>query len=98
MFAEESIWVAAEPVSPAAWLTDEILVFTSSEALESYWILLDISCVAAPCSSTAAAIVDAISSTVLIVLLIEAIALTASPVALWIAATWLPISSVAFAV
>jgi hypothetical protein len=34
-FADDRTWPAAVPVSPAAWLTDVILIFTSSDAAES---------------------------------------------------------------
>ncbi len=61
-------------------------------------MLLEISWVEAPCSSTAAAMVDAISSTERIVSLIDPIAAAASLVAPWMAEICEPISSVAFAV
>jgi membrane protein implicated in regulation of membrane protease activity len=57
-----------------------------------------ISCVAAPCSSTAAAIELAISLTRLIVVPIAAIAWTELPVVDWIALICVVISSVALAV
>ena len=60
--------------------------------------LREISCVAAPCSSTAAAIVDAISDSRSMVPLIAWIAFTDSWVAPWILVICWPISPVAFAV
>ena len=66
--------------------------------LAASWTLRAISCVAAPCSSTAAAIVVAISFTELMVAAISWMAPTDSFVAFWIAVICWPISSVAFAV
>lgn len=34
-FADDKNWPAAVPVSPADWLTDVILIFTSYDAAES---------------------------------------------------------------
>ena len=55
--AASRTWVAAVPVSPAAWVTPAILVDTSAVPSAACWALRAISWVAAPCSSTAEAIV-----------------------------------------
>ena len=52
-------WVAAEPVSPAAWVTPAMLDDTSPVPAAACCTLRAISWVAAPCSSTADAIVVA---------------------------------------
>src|SRR5712675_2031484 len=62
------------------------------------WTLREISCVAAPCSSTAAAMVEDISDNFSMVPLISLIAPTDSWVADWMPVICWPISPVAFAV
>jgi hypothetical protein len=56
--AAESTWVAAAPVSLAAWFTDDMLLVTSLVPVAASWTLRAISWVAADCSSTAAAIAE----------------------------------------
>ncbi len=52
----ESTWLAAAPVSSEARATPTMLVVTSLVPVEACETLRTISCVAAPCCSTAAAI------------------------------------------
>lgn len=66
-FADESTWVDADPVAPAPLLTSEMLLATSAVPLAASVTLRLISLVVAPCSSTAAAMVPAISDIWLIV-------------------------------
>ena len=59
--AEASTWPAAAPVSLAAWLTPAMLDVTSWVPVEACSTLRAISLVAALCSSTAAAMVEAMA-------------------------------------
>ena len=76
-----STWVAAAPVSAAASVTAAMLAETSLVPVAACWTLRAISWVAAPCSSTAAAIAEAMPLISLTVLPMPAIAATgpASP-------------------
>src|SRR5205823_9647263 len=96
--AEERTWEDAEPVSSALRLTSAILVATCVEPSAACCTFREISWVAAPCCSTAAAIAAAISETLPIVPLISLIASTESWVAACIPAIWALISLVALAV
>ena len=71
---------------------------TSWVPVAACWTFDAISRVAAPCSSTAEAMVVAVSEMSEMTLPISWIAVTASRVSAWIAAIWAPISSVALAV
>src|SRR5439155_17503625 len=53
--AEAWTWADAAPVSPAPRCTSVMLAETSVVPCAAFWMLREISCVAAPCSSTAAA-------------------------------------------
>ena len=59
--AEPSTCADALPVSAAPRLTSVMLLATWVVPCEACWTFREISCVAAPCSSTAAAMVAAIS-------------------------------------
>src|SRR6195952_1264470 len=61
--ADESTWEDADPVSPAPRLEWAMLVATWVEPIAACCTLREISWVAAPCSSMAAAIAAAISET-----------------------------------
>jgi hypothetical protein len=78
--AAVSTWPAAVPVSCAASFTPEILAATPLVPCATSWMLWEISRVAAPCSSTAAAIADAISFIWPMVPPIALMASTARPV------------------
>ena len=78
--AEASTCAEAEPVSPAPRLTSVILAATSAVPCAARSTLRAISVVAAPCSSTAAAIVEAISEMRPMVPPISLMAATDSPV------------------
>ena len=82
----------------ADWLAPVTLIETSLVPVAACWTLRAISRVAESCSSTAAAMVVAMPLISRMVSLMPPIAVTQSPVADWIAATWPAISSVAFAV
>src|SRR5258706_11224516 len=69
--ADESTWEDAVPVSPAPRLTSAMLVATWVEPRAACCTFRAISWVAAPCSSIAAAIAEAISDTRPIVPLIS---------------------------
>ena len=60
-FAAEWTCAEADPVSVAPCCTSVMLEETSCVPVAACWMLRDISCVAAPCSSTAAAMVEEIS-------------------------------------
>src|SRR5476651_2033909 len=79
--AAESTCVEAEPVSLAPRCTSVMLELTCVVPCAACCTLREISRVAAPCCSTAAAMVDEISDNFSIVLLISLIALTDSCVA-----------------
>src|SRR4051812_46352379 len=79
--AAERTWVEAEPVSEAPRCTSTMLAETCWVPWAACCTLREISCVAAPCSSTAEAIVEAISDSFSMVPLISLIALTESWVA-----------------
>src|SRR6185437_11287711 len=96
--AASSTWVAAAPVCCAVSATPLMFSDTVLVPPAACCTLREISEVAAPCSSTAEAIVVA---TLLMVSMVEpmpSMAVTASPVACCMPETWLPISSVALAV
>lgn len=78
--------------------TSVMLEATSWVPCAACWTLRDISCVAIPCSSTAAAMAEEISEIRPIVPLISLIATTESWVAACISAIWWLISPVALAV
>ena len=61
--AADSTCEDADPVSLAPCWTWVMLELTSVVPSAACWMLRDISCVAAPCCSTAAAIVDAVKVT-----------------------------------
>src|SRR5690242_3193568 len=88
----------AEPVSLAPRCTSVMLEDTCWVPCAACWTLREISCVAAPCSSTAEAIVAEISDSRSMVLLISLIAPTDSCVAAWMLEICCPISPVALAV
>src|SRR5262249_15762654 len=96
--ADDSTSAAPVPVIAAPLFTSEMLLATSVVPCAACWMLRVISCVAAPCSSTADAMVVAISETRLIVPPISLIALTDSCVAACISAICVLISLVALAV
>src|SRR5260221_372367 len=96
--AEPSTCVAAEPTCPDACVTPEMLAAISLVPRAAWLTLLAISCVAARCSSTAEAMVEAISLTRPMVARMPWMAATASLVAPWIESIWPAISSVALAV
>ncbi len=97
-FAADSTSVDAEPVSIAPRCTSVMFIETSCVPTEACCTLREISCVAAPCSSTAAAMAAATSDSRSMVPPISWMALTDSCVADWIPETCAPISPVAFAV
>src|SRR6266511_2998691 len=88
----------ADPVSLAPRCTSPMLEDTCWVPIDACCTLREISCVAAPCCSTAAAIVDEISDSFSMVPLIAWIAFTDSWVAAWMLVICWPISPVAFAV
>ena len=96
--AAESTCEEAEPVSLAPRCTSVMLEETCWVPCAACCTLREISCVAAPCSSTAAAMVEAISDSLSMVPLISLIASTDSWVAPWMPVICWPISPVAFAV
>jgi hypothetical protein len=79
--------VEAAPVSVAPRCTSVMLAETCWVPWDACWTLREISCVAAPCSSTAAAIADEISDSRSIVPEISLMALTDSSVAPWMPET-----------
>ena len=81
-FAAEWTCADADPVSVAPCCTSVMLEETCCVPVAACWMLRDISCVAAPCSSTAAAIVEDISDIRPMVSPISLIAATES----WVAA------------
>src|SRR3954452_24013559 len=85
--AAESTCEDAEPVSDAPRCTSPMLDDTSCVPWAACWTLREISCVAAPCSSTAAATVDEISDSRSMVPLISLIEPTDSSVAAWMPET-----------
>ena len=97
-FAADSTCEEAEPVSLAPRCTSAMWDETCWVPWAACWMLREIPCVAAPCSSTAEAMVDDISDSFSMVLLISSIAATDSCVAAWMPLTCWPISPVAFAV
>src|SRR5450756_735701 len=80
--ADASTCAEAEPVALAPWLTRVIFSATSAVPLAASPTLRAISAVAAPCSSTVAAMVDAISEMWVMVAPISLIATTESCVAI----------------
>src|ERR1700712_712360 len=96
--AAPSTWLAAEPVSSAARCTPEMLELTSWVPRAASWTLREISLVADPCSSIAAAIAMPIWSISAITLATFWIAVTVSSLAAWMAAICSDISVVALAV
>src|SRR5690242_14641883 len=96
--AADSTCEEAEPVSPAPRSTSAMLAETWWVPCAACCTLREISCVAAPCSSTAAAMVEEISDRRSIVPEISRIALTDCCVALWMPEICWLISPVAFAV
>src|SRR5216684_5523738 len=81
--AAERTCEEAEPVSPAPRCTSVMLEETCWVPCAACCTLREISCVAAPCSSTADAIVDEISESLSMVPEISLIAFTDSCVAAW---------------
>src|ERR1044072_7801224 len=81
--ADDSTCEDAEPVSVAPRCTSVMLDETCCVPWEACWTLREISCVAAPCSSTAAAMVEEIPDSRSMVPLISLMALTDSLVAAW---------------
>src|SRR6185437_11398448 len=96
-WAEESTCDEAEPVSLDPRCTSVIFDATKVVPCEACCTLREISWVAAPCSSTADAIVDEISEIRRMVLVISRIARTELWVAVCIAEICCPISPVALA-
>src|SRR5436309_1312270 len=96
--AEDSTCDEAVPVSPAPRCTSVMLEETCWVPRAACCTLREISWVAAPCSSTAAAMVEDISDNFSIVVLIAWIAPTDSWVAAWMPVICWPISPVAFEV
>src|SRR5882672_9140634 len=82
-FAADSTCEEAEPVSVAPRCTSVMLDDTCWVPCAACCTLREISCVAAPCSSTADAIVDEISESLSMVPEISLIAFTDSCVAAW---------------
>src|SRR4030088_3484204 len=76
--AAESTWDEADPVSLAPRCTSAMLALTCVAPCAACCTLREISCVAAPCSSTAAAMVEEISDNFSMVPLISLMALTDS--------------------
>jgi hypothetical protein len=96
--AAERTWDEADPVSLAPRCTSVMFEETCWVPWAACCTLREISWVAAPCSSTAAAIVEEISDSFSMVLEISLIAPTDSCVADWMPVICWPISPVAFAV
>src|SRR3954468_14238256 len=96
--AEACTCADADPVSPAPRCTSRMLDDTSEVPRAALWILREISCVEAPCSSTAEAMVAQISDMREIVSPMSLIAPTDSSVAAWMPEICWLISPVAFAV
>src|ERR1700676_3603384 len=82
-FAAERTCDEADPVSLAPRCTSVMLALTCWVPWAACCTLREISCVAAPCSSTAAAMVEDISDNFSMVPLISLIAFTDSWVAAW---------------
>src|SRR3984893_7147108 len=97
-FAAERTCDDADPVSLAPRCTSVMLALTCWVPCAACCTLREISWVAAPCSSTAAAMVEEISDNFSMVPLISLMALTDCCVAAWMPLTCRPISPVAFAV
>src|SRR6266851_4637659 len=97
-FAAERTCDEAEPVSLAPRCTSVMLEETCWVPCAACCTLREISWVAAPCSSTAAAMVEEISDSFWMVPLISLIAVTESWVAAWMPVICWPISPVGFAV
>ena len=96
--AAPSTWLAAAPVPSAAPATPAMVLVTSPVPCAAWPTFLTISCVAAPCCSTAAAMLVATPLISWIRAVMPPIAVTAWPVEVWICAIWPEISLVAFAV
>src|SRR5258708_14295258 len=96
--AADSTSEEAPPASDAPRWTSEILASTCEVPSAARCTFREISCVAAPCSSTADAMVAEISDIRAMVAPISLIAVTESLVADWMSAICWLISSVAFAV
>ena len=96
--AAESTCEDADPVSLAPRCTSVMLADTCWVPCAACCTLREISWVAAPCCSTAAAMVEEISDSFSMVPLISLMALTDSWVAAWMPVICWPISPVAFAV
>src|SRR3954467_10429040 len=60
-FADDNNWLDAAPVWLAPWLTSAMVPATCDVPAAVRWMLPEISCVAAPCSSIAAEIAVVIS-------------------------------------
>src|SRR5450432_2220051 len=86
-FAADKTCDEADPVSLAARCTTKMLALTCWVPCAACCTLREISCVAAPCSSTAAAMVEEISESFSMVPLISLMAFTDSCVAAWIPLT-----------
>src|SRR3954471_7572875 len=97
-FAAPSTWPEADPVSLAPRCTSTMLAETCCVPFAACCTLREISWVAAPCSSTAAAMVEAISDIRPMVSPISLMAATDSWVAAWMPDICWLISPVAFAV
>src|SRR5450432_4901525 len=82
-FAADRTCDEADPVSLAPRCTSVMLEETCWVPWAACWTLREISRVATPCSSTAAAMVDEISDSFSMVPLISLMALTDSSVAAW---------------
>src|SRR5947209_8096406 len=95
-WAAESTCAEADPASLAPRCTSVMFELTCEVPLAACWMLREISLVDAPCSSTAAAMVDEISDIRPMVSPISLIAPTDSCVASWMPAICWPISPVAF--
>src|SRR6478735_350124 len=97
-FAAPSTWPEADPVSLAPRCTSPMLAETCCVPFAACCTLREISWVAAPCSSTAAAMVEAISDILPMVSPISLMAATDSWVAAWMPVICWLISPVALAV
>src|SRR5207253_457131 len=86
--AADSTCEEDEPVSLAPRCTSTMLEETSWVPWAACCTLRELSCVAAPCSSTAAAMAEEISDSFSMVPLISRIAVTESSVADWIPEIW----------
>jgi hypothetical protein len=97
-FAADNTYDEAEPVSPAPRCTSVMFEDTCMVPCAACCTVREISCVAAPCSSTAAAMVDEISDMRPMVSPISLIAETEPWIAFWMPAICWLMSPVALAV